>query len=95
MSDNGITTGSTPTEPELPRFGRYYFRPDQKIGAFGLPDSTRDLFDEILRFLPDETVDSALSISLTVHRILTRMADASLRPQSEKRAATKNGYSSQ
>ena len=100
---NCRTSQSYMTDPDVRQWHHYWIHtdgagvaaladiinPDQKIGAFGLPDSTRDLFDEILRFLPDETVDSALSISLTVHRILTRMADASLRPQSEKAGSNK------
>lgn len=55
-----------------------YLIPDGKLKKVHIPRSTRDIFENMLGKLPEETTESALSSGMYVHRILNRMVRSML-----------------
>ncbi len=63
--------------------------PEGIIRPVQVSDAMRDRFERVLTLLPRDNVESVLEVSLSVHRILTRMAGTLL-----SRQAAQNGQSS-
>ena len=60
-----------------------YLMPDGKLTPVHLSLSSKEIFENLLRKLPEETTESAFSCGMYVHRILNRMVRAVLSNSSD------------